>query len=78
MYYSTYKLQTYSVNFALFLLTASCGGTIRNATLGRLVSPDLTSSHSNNLTCHWLIEASENQRLHLHFERVSLDEDNDK
>ncbi|XP_069100213.1 seizure 6-like protein 2 [Pleurodeles waltl] len=60
------------------ICAASCGGTIRNATLGRLVSPDLTSNHGNNLTCHWLIEASENQRLHLHFERVSLDEDNDK
>ncbi|XP_030066662.1 seizure 6-like protein 2 [Microcaecilia unicolor] len=60
------------------LCVASCGGTIRNATLGRIVSPDLSSSHSNNLTCRWLLEAGEGQRLHLHFERVSLDEDNDR
>ncbi|KAM4698391.1 seizure 6-like protein 2 isoform 1-T1 [Rhinophrynus dorsalis] len=57
---------------------ASCGGVIRNATLGRIVSPDSAGNHGNNLSCHWLIEASEGQRLHLHFERVSLDEDNDR
>ncbi|OCT58420.1 hypothetical protein XELAEV_18002358mg [Xenopus laevis] len=61
---------------------ASCGGVIRNATVGRIVSPDISTSHSNNhgnnLSCHWLIEAAEGQRLHLHFERVSLDEDNDR
>lgn len=57
---------------------ATCGGVIRNATIGRIVAPDVTAIHSNNLSCHWLIEASEGQRLHLHFERVSLDEDNDR
>ncbi|XP_043942251.1 seizure 6-like protein 2 [Protopterus annectens] len=57
---------------------ASCGGTVRNATLGRILSPDPSGHRGNNLTCYWLIEAPEGQKLHLHFERVSLDEDNDR
>lgn len=60
----------------------SCGGWVRNATVGRILSPPPSSSsnHSNgnNLTCHWLIEAKEGHKLHLHFERIALDEDNDK
>ncbi|KFO36288.1 Seizure 6-like protein 2 [Fukomys damarensis] len=57
---------------------ASCGGTIHNATLGRIVSPEPGGAAGPNLTCRWVIEASEGRRLHLHFERVSLDEDNDR
>lgn len=60
------------------LLTAACGGVIRNATTGRIVSPGFPGNYSNNLTCHWLLEASESQRLHLHFEKVSLAEDDDR
>lgn len=60
----------------------SCGGWIRNATVGRILSPTppSVSNHSggNNLSCHWLIEAKEGHRLHLHFERMVLDEDDDK
>uniref|UniRef100_A0A3P9KXN6 Seizure related 6 homolog (mouse)-like 2 n=1 Tax=Oryzias latipes TaxID=8090 RepID=A0A3P9KXN6_ORYLA len=63
-------------------VVVSCGGWIRNATVGRILSPPPSSSsnHSNgnNLTCHWLIEAKEGHKLHLHFERIALDEDNDK
>uniref|UniRef100_A0A8C8D207 Seizure related 6 homolog (mouse)-like 2 n=1 Tax=Oncorhynchus tshawytscha TaxID=74940 RepID=A0A8C8D207_ONCTS len=63
-------------------VAVSCGGWIRNATVGRIFSPPppSTSNHSNgnNLSCHWLLEAKEGHRLHLHFERVALDEDNDK
>uniref|UniRef100_A0ACB8EVI8 Seizure protein 6 n=1 Tax=Sphaerodactylus townsendi TaxID=933632 RepID=A0ACB8EVI8_9SAUR len=58
---------------------ASCGGTIHNATRGRIVAPEAPGGpHGRNLTCRWLVEAPEGQRLHLHFERVALDEDNDK
>lgn len=57
---------------------ATCGGVIRNATTGRLMSPGFPSNYSNNLTCHWLLQAGETQRLHLHFEKVSLAEDDDR
>uniref|UniRef100_A0A8C2D9G7 Seizure related 6 homolog (mouse)-like 2 n=1 Tax=Cyprinus carpio TaxID=7962 RepID=A0A8C2D9G7_CYPCA len=63
-------------------VAVSCGGWIRNASVGRILSPTLpsASNHSSgsNLSCHWLLEAKEGHRLHLHFERVALDEDNDK
>lgn len=59
-------------------LPAACGGVIRNATTGRIVSPGFPGNYSNNLTCHWLLEAPESQRLHLHFEKVSLAEDDDR
>ncbi|XP_069471400.1 seizure protein 6 homolog isoform X2 [Ambystoma mexicanum] len=57
---------------------ATCGGVIRNATTGRLMSPGFPSNYSNNLTCHWLLQAADTQRLHLHFEKVSLAEDDDR
>ncbi|XP_035156813.1 seizure protein 6 homolog isoform X5 [Callithrix jacchus] len=57
---------------------AACGGVIRNATTGRIISPGFPGNYSNNLTCHWLLEAPEGQRLHLHFEKVSLAEDDDR
>ncbi|XP_033028458.1 seizure protein 6 homolog [Lacerta agilis] len=57
---------------------ASCGGVIRNATTGRIISPGYPANYSNNLTCHWLLEAPQGQRLHLHFEKVSLAEDDDR
>nr|XP_033777031.1 seizure protein 6 homolog isoform X2 [Geotrypetes seraphini] len=57
---------------------AACGGVIRNATTGRIVSPGFPGNYSHNLTCHWLLEAPEDQRLHLHFEKVSLAEDDDR
>uniref|UniRef100_A0A6Q2XR46 Seizure 6-like protein 2 n=1 Tax=Esox lucius TaxID=8010 RepID=A0A6Q2XR46_ESOLU len=62
-------------------VAVSCGGWIRNATVGRILSPPppSVSNHSNgNLSCHWLLEAKEGHRFHLHFERVALDEDDDK
>uniref|UniRef100_A0A8D2LQL2 Seizure related 6 homolog n=1 Tax=Varanus komodoensis TaxID=61221 RepID=A0A8D2LQL2_VARKO len=57
---------------------AACGGVLRNATTGRIVSPGFPANYSNNLTCHWLLEAPAGQRLHLHFEKVSLAEDDDR
>ncbi|XP_056138840.1 seizure protein 6 homolog [Lampris incognitus] len=57
---------------------ATCGGLIRNITSGRIVSPGFPSNYSNNLTCHWLLEAPEGHRLHIHFEKVALAEDDDR
>ncbi|KAM7397735.1 hypothetical protein PAMA_005860 [Pampus argenteus] len=48
---------------------ASCGGMIKNATYGRIVSPGFPGNYSNNLTCHWVLEAPEGHRLHIHFEK---------
>ncbi|XP_040472379.1 seizure protein 6 homolog isoform X2 [Falco naumanni] len=60
------------------LCLAACGGVVRNATVGRIVSPGFPGNYSNNLTCHWLLEAPASHRLHLHFEKVSLAEDDDR
>ncbi|XP_062263072.1 seizure protein 6 homolog isoform X2 [Platichthys flesus] len=57
---------------------ASCGGMIKNATYGRIVSPGFPSNYSNNLTCHWVLEVPEGHRLHIHFEKVALAEDDDR
>ncbi|XP_068173521.1 seizure protein 6-like [Antennarius striatus] len=57
---------------------AACGGLMRNVSVGRIVSPGFPSNYSNNLTCHWLLEAPEGQRLHIHFEKVALAEDDDR
>lgn len=57
---------------------ASCGGMIKNATYGRIVSPGFPGNYSNNLTCHWVLEAAEGHRLHIHFEKVALAEDDDR
>lgn len=57
-------------------VAVSCGGWIRNATVGRILSPPPPTV--SNLSCHWLIEAKEGHRLHLHFERIALDEDEDR
>ncbi|XP_066519890.1 seizure protein 6 homolog isoform X2 [Hoplias malabaricus] len=57
---------------------AACGGMLKNVTLGRIVSPGFPGNYSNNLTCHWVLEAAEGQRLHVHFEKVALAEDDDR
>ncbi|XP_034745529.1 seizure protein 6 homolog isoform X6 [Etheostoma cragini] len=57
---------------------ASCGGMMKNATYGRIVSPGFPGNYSNNLTCHWVLEAPEDHRLHIHFEKVALAEDDDR
>ncbi|KTG40522.1 hypothetical protein cypCar_00002802 [Cyprinus carpio] len=56
----------------------ACGGMVKNTTLGRIVSPGFPGNYSNNLTCHWVLEAPESQRLHVHFEKVALAEDDDR
>ncbi|XP_038262434.1 seizure 6-like protein 2 isoform X1 [Dermochelys coriacea] len=57
---------------------AACGGAVRNASHGRIVAPEGLGGRGANLTCRWLLEAPDGQRLHLHFERLALDEDNDR
>ncbi|KAI1884670.1 hypothetical protein AGOR_G00228810 [Albula goreensis] len=61
-------------------VAASCGGWIRNATVGQIFyHPRSTagnhSSSYSNLSCVWLLEAKERNRLHLHFQSFVLDED---
>lgn len=51
---------------------------MKNVTVGRIVSPAFPSNYSNNLTCHWVLEAAEGHRLHVHFEKVALAEDDDR
>lgn len=58
--------------------TAACGGMIKPATVGRIVSPGFPGNYSNNLTCHWVLEAPLGHRLHIHFEKVALAEDDDR
>uniref|UniRef100_A0A3P8W0M0 Seizure related 6 homolog a n=1 Tax=Cynoglossus semilaevis TaxID=244447 RepID=A0A3P8W0M0_CYNSE len=57
---------------------ASCGGLMKNATYGRITTPGFPGNYSNNLTCHWVLEVPEGHRLHIHFEKVALAEDDDR
>ncbi|XP_067419950.1 seizure 6-like protein 2 isoform X2 [Emydura macquarii macquarii] len=57
---------------------AACGGAVRNASRGHIVAPEGLAGRGTNLTCRWLLEAPDGRRLHLHFERLALDEDNDR
>lgn len=54
--------------------SAPCGGTVHNATIGRVLSPNYPGNYSNDLHCVWTIEAPEHQKLHLHFEKLLLAE----
>uniref|UniRef100_A0A8C6NLC0 Seizure related 6 homolog like n=1 Tax=Nothobranchius furzeri TaxID=105023 RepID=A0A8C6NLC0_NOTFU len=53
---------------------ALCGGTVKNASVGRVLSP--SPHHGPNATldrsCSWSLEAPKDQRLHLHLERLAL------
>lgn len=54
--------------------SALCGGTVKNATVGRVLSP---SPHpgpnaTQDRSCSWSLEAPKDQRLHLHLERLAL------
>uniref|UniRef100_A0A1A7YAE0 Seizure related 6 homolog n=1 Tax=Iconisemion striatum TaxID=60296 RepID=A0A1A7YAE0_9TELE len=57
---------------------AACGGFIRNVRAGQIVSPGFPNNYSNNLTCHWVLEAPQGHKLHVHFEKVALAEDDDR
>ncbi|XP_036450277.1 seizure 6-like protein [Colossoma macropomum] len=53
---------------------ALCGGTVKNATVGRVLSPSPHPGHNSSLdrSCSWSLEAPSGQRLHLHLERMAL------
>ncbi|MCI4388146.1 hypothetical protein PGIGA_G00082230 [Pangasianodon gigas] len=53
---------------------ALCGGTVKNATVGRVLSPspNLSSNSTLDRSCSWSLEAPSGQRLHLHLERMVL------
>ncbi|XP_041079011.1 seizure 6-like protein [Polyodon spathula] len=51
---------------------ALCGGAVRNASIGRVLSPNHPGNYSNNLNCSWTLEATGVQKVHLHFERLAI------
>lgn len=55
-----------------------CGGIIYNVILGRIVFFEFGGVVGFNFICRWVIEVVEGRRLYLYFERVFLDEDNDR
>ena len=56
------------------LSAAPCGGTVHNATIGRVLSPSYTGNQSSSMFCIWAIGAPPGQKLHLHFEKLLLTE----
>uniref|UniRef100_A0A672M6V4 Seizure related 6 homolog like n=1 Tax=Sinocyclocheilus grahami TaxID=75366 RepID=A0A672M6V4_SINGR len=53
---------------------ALCGGVVKNATVGRVLSPSPHPGLNSTLdrSCSWSLEAPNGQRLHLHLERMVL------
>ncbi|VFV31789.1 sez6l protein [Lynx pardinus] len=56
------------------ICSAPCGGAVHNATIGRVLSPSYPGNANGSQLCVWTIKAPEGQKLHLHFERLSLHE----
>ncbi|NXT81717.1 SE6L1 protein, partial [Zapornia atra] len=56
------------------ICSAPCGGTVHNATIGRVLSPSYTGNQSSSMYCVWAIGAPPGQKLHLHFEKLLLTE----
>ncbi|KAK1884341.1 Seizure 6-like protein [Dissostichus eleginoides] len=56
------------------LCRALCGGSVKNASVGRVLSP--SPHHGPNApqdrSCSWALEAPKDQRLHLHLEKLAL------
>ncbi|CAB1318766.1 unnamed protein product [Coregonus sp. 'balchen'] len=54
---------------------ALCGGSVKNATVGRILSPSprLGPNATHDRSCSWSLEAPTAQRLHLHLERLALE-----
>uniref|UniRef100_A0AAZ3Q759 CUB and Sushi multiple domains 2 n=1 Tax=Oncorhynchus tshawytscha TaxID=74940 RepID=A0AAZ3Q759_ONCTS len=46
---------------------AECGGTIRDETTGRILSPGYPAPYEHNLHCVWSIEAAQGSTIGLHF-----------
>lgn len=55
-------------------VAAPCGGTVHNATIGRVLSPSYSGNQSGSMYCVWAIGAPPGQKLHLHFEKLLLTE----
>lgn len=62
------------VSVAVLFVSAPCGGTIHNATIGRVLSPSYAGNQSSSMYCVWAIGAPPGQKLHLHFEKLLLTE----
>uniref|UniRef100_A0A8C3H1B8 Seizure related 6 homolog like n=1 Tax=Corvus moneduloides TaxID=1196302 RepID=A0A8C3H1B8_CORMO len=56
------------------ICSAPCGGTVHNATIGRVLSPSYSGNQSGSMYCVWAIGAPPGQKLHLHFEKLLLTE----
>ncbi|XP_068767616.1 seizure 6-like protein [Struthio camelus] len=56
------------------ICSAPCGGTVHNATIGRVLSPSYPGNQTSSMSCVWTIEAPQGQKLHLHFEKLLLNE----
>ncbi|XP_037673063.1 seizure 6-like protein isoform X2 [Choloepus didactylus] len=56
------------------ICSAPCGGAVHNATIGRVLSPSYPGNGNGSQFCVWTIEAPKGQKLHLHFERLSLND----
>ncbi|XP_054029032.1 LOW QUALITY PROTEIN: seizure 6-like protein [Dryobates pubescens] len=56
------------------ICSAPCGGTIHNATIGRVLSPSYPANQTGSMSCVWAIGAPPGQKLHLHFEKLLLTE----
>uniref|UniRef100_A0A803XRE6 Seizure related 6 homolog like n=1 Tax=Meleagris gallopavo TaxID=9103 RepID=A0A803XRE6_MELGA len=56
------------------ICSAPCGGTVHNATIGRVLSPSTAGNQSGSMYCVWAITAPPGQKLHLHFEKLLLAE----
>ncbi|KAH0516941.1 Seizure 6-like protein [Microtus ochrogaster] len=54
--------------------SAPCGGAVHNATIGRVLSPSYPGNANSSQRCVWTIEAPAGQKLHLHLERLLLQE----
>lgn len=59
---------------AVLCVAAPCGGTVHNATIGRVLSPSYSGNQSGSMYCVWAIGAPPGQKLHLHFEKLLLTE----
>ncbi|XP_041921873.1 CUB and sushi domain-containing protein 1-like [Alosa sapidissima] len=56
---------------------AECGGQIKEATSGRILSPGYPAPYDNNLHCTWSIEADAGKTISLHFIVFDTEVDHD-
>uniref|UniRef100_A0A8C8FKC0 Seizure 6-like protein n=1 Tax=Oncorhynchus tshawytscha TaxID=74940 RepID=A0A8C8FKC0_ONCTS len=68
------QTHTHTYNNHLSPSIALCGGSVKNATVGRVLSPSprLGPDATQDRSCSWSMEAPTAQRLHLHLERLAL------